>query len=77
VITQLGPQSSDNAASIAVPAVFLVFRKMNLCSCETITGYILKSAINISVLKEVCMFVRLLGNPTGNRERHGESGAVE
>jgi hypothetical protein len=36
VITQLGPHSSDKAASMAVLAVFFVFKKMNLCSCEMI-----------------------------------------
>jgi hypothetical protein len=38
VITSDGPQSSDSAASMAVPAVFFVFRKMNLCSWEMIKG---------------------------------------
>ena len=31
-----GPQCSDKAISILVPAVFLVFMKINLCRCETI-----------------------------------------
>ena len=33
-----GPQSSLSASSMLVPAVFLVWRKMNLCSCERIIG---------------------------------------
>ena len=31
-----GPQCSDKAISILVPAVFLVLRKMKLCRCDTI-----------------------------------------
>jgi len=31
-----GPHSWLSASSMLVPAVFLVFKKMNLCSCEMI-----------------------------------------
>src|SRR5687767_1523257 len=48
-MTSSGPQSSDSAASIAVPAVFFVLMKMNLCACDTI----------------IASFRPLLGEPDG------------
>ncbi len=33
-----GPQNLLKANSMLVPAVFLVLRKMNWCSCDTITA---------------------------------------
>jgi len=40
VIMSSSPQNRESAISMLVPAVFLVFRKMNLCSWDIIIAYL-------------------------------------
>jgi hypothetical protein len=43
------PQSCLRASSILVPPVFLVLRKMNLCSCEMITAFPRYSSLKLII----------------------------
>ena len=47
-----GPHNCRSASSTLVPAVFLVFKKMNLCSCEMIMPVAVVEAETLATFAE-------------------------